>query len=87
MTTLRHAQEAGTIMKTLIAMSALAGLAVSAGNANAYADNSRIHKTYGYVHTTTAARHEQAAPLAARSEPIRDCVHVAFPQCSDNQVR
>ena len=81
MITLRHAQEAGILMKTLIATFALGALAASAGNANAYADKSRVHKTYGYV-----VRHEQAAPVAAKAEPIRDCVHVAFPQCSDNEV-
>ena len=77
-------------MKTLIAMFALAALAVYAGNANAYIDKSRIHKTYGNGskwRTTTAVRHEQLAPLTAKGGPLRDCVHVAFPQCSDNEVK
>jgi hypothetical protein len=79
-------------MKALIATFALAALAVSTGNANAYLNKSRIDKVYGHVNksriqTTTTARHERAAPLAARGEPLHDCVHVAFPQCSDNEVK
>lgn len=77
-------------MKTLIAMLALAPLGVYAGNANAYIDKSRIHKTHGYGskwRPTPAVRHEQLAPLTAKGGPLRDCVHVAFPQCSDNEVK
>jgi hypothetical protein len=75
-------------MKTLIATFALAGLAVSTGNANAYVNKSRIHKVYGSrIQTTATARHERAAPLAAKGELLHDCVHVAFPQCSDNEVK
>jgi hypothetical protein len=79
MTTLPHAQ-----MKTLIATFALSALALSAGNADAYVNKSRIQTVYGYVDKspiqTTTVRHE--APLS-----VHDCVHVAFPQCSDNEVR
>jgi hypothetical protein len=81
MTTLPHAQ-----MKALIASFALVALAVSAGNADAHVNKSRIHAAYGYVDKspirTTTVRHEQAAPLS-----VHDCVHVAFPQCGDNEVR
>ncbi len=81
MTTLPHAQK-----KTLIATFALAALALSAGNADAYVNKSRIHKAYGSADKspiqTIAVRREQAAPLS-----IHDCVHVPFPQCSDNEVR
>jgi hypothetical protein len=79
-------------MQTLIATFALAALVVSAGNANAHVNKSRIHKLYGYgnkssIQTTTTVRHEQVTPLTAKGEPIRDCVHVVFPQCSDNEVK
>lgn len=81
MTTFPHAQ-----MKALIATFALAALALSAGNADAYVNKSRIHKAFAYVDKspiqTTTVRHEQAAPLS-----VHDCVHVTFPQCSDNEVR
>jgi hypothetical protein len=81
MTMLPHAQ-----MKTLIAAFALVALVLSAGNADAYVNKSRIHEAYGYVDKsrirTTTVGHEQAAPLS-----VHDCVHVAFPQCSDNEVR
>ena len=86
MTTLPQAQ-----VKTLIAIFALAALAVSAGNANAYVNKSRIHKAYGHVNespirTATTVRAEQFAPLTAKGGPLHDCVHVAFPQCSDNEL-
>jgi hypothetical protein len=86
MTTLPQAQ-----VKTLIATFALAALAVSAGNANAYVNKSRIHKAYGHVNkspiqTATTVRPEQFAPLTAKGGPLHDCVHVAFPQCGDNEL-
>jgi hypothetical protein len=79
-------------VKTLIATFALAALAVSAGNANAYVNKSRIHKAYGHVNKSpiqaaTTVRPEQFAPLTAKGGPLHDCVHVAFPQCSDSEVK
>jgi hypothetical protein len=77
-------------MKILIATFALTALAVSTGNADAHVNKSRNHKAYGYANTSpiqTTLRRQQAASLAAKAEPLHDCVHVAFPQCSDNEVQ
>jgi hypothetical protein len=79
-------------VKTLIATFALAALAVSAGNTNAYVNKPRIHKAYGHVNkspiqTATTVRPEQFATLTDKVRPLHDCVHVAFPQCSDNEVK
>jgi hypothetical protein len=62
-----------------------------AGNANAYVNKSRIHEAYGHVNkspiqTATTVRPEQFAPLTAKGGPLHDRVHVAFPQCSDNEL-
>jgi hypothetical protein len=81
-----------TIMKTLIATFGLAAVALSAGNANAYVNEPHIHKAHGYVNkppiqATASTRHEQAAPLISTGGPPHDCVHVAFPQCSDNEAK
>ena len=79
-------------VKILIATFALATLAVSGGHANADVNKPRMHKAYGYrnkspIQTATTVRHEQAGSLTDRGGPLHDCVHVTFPQCSDNEVR
>jgi hypothetical protein len=87
MTALPQAQ-----VKTLIATFALVALAVSAGNAAAYVNKSHIHKAYGHVNkspiqTATTVRPDWFAPSPTKGGPLHDCVHVAFPQCSDNDVK
>jgi hypothetical protein len=84
MTTLPQAQ-----VKILIF--ALAVLAISAGNAYAYVNKSRIHKVHGHVNkppirTATTVRPEHFVPLTAKGGRLHDCVHVAFPQCGDNDL-